>query len=250
MQLLRPTTSIRFVIRNGIRILQQCWTDDTAQKHVWNDVPILDEADGLPPMRKSPPLTFADLRDANLRRLPQFKNCHGDRANSEPDGSDWSPAQWVQAWIGEVGEFCTERIRFERGEVTADEYKVLAAKELPDSIIYQDILARHALNTVKRRAPLGLPGPADRLMKAMSLIGQYANARKKYERGDIGRVAFNVASRACLQPAIEELQCLRDGVFGDNAETDYVDTDGVDLDAAIRAKFNLTSDQVKSSVKL
>lgn len=35
-------------------------------------------------------LTFAELREANIARLPQFKNKHGEPAHSQPDGSDWS----------------------------------------------------------------------------------------------------------------------------------------------------------------
>ena len=43
------------------------------------------------------PLSFAELRAANERRLPQFKNRLGEPAHSEPDGSDWSDAEWLQA---------------------------------------------------------------------------------------------------------------------------------------------------------
>ena len=49
-------------------------------------------------------LSFNTLRQANLRRLPEFKNSKGEPAHSEPDGSDWSPAQWLQALAGEVGD--------------------------------------------------------------------------------------------------------------------------------------------------
>jgi hypothetical protein len=49
-------------------------------------------------------LTFRTLRDANLKRLPLFKDAKGRTCHSEKDGSDWQPAQWLQAVVGELGE--------------------------------------------------------------------------------------------------------------------------------------------------
>ena len=39
-------------------------------------------------------LTFTALRLANRHRVPTFKNRHGQPAHTEPDGSDWSLADW------------------------------------------------------------------------------------------------------------------------------------------------------------
>lgn len=86
-------------------------------------------------------LTFNALRGANLARLPEFKNKHGEPAHSKPDGSDWSPAQWLQAVTGELGEYANVRKKFERGDLTADEFQQLAADELADVQCYLDILA-------------------------------------------------------------------------------------------------------------
>ncbi len=86
-------------------------------------------------------LTFDLLRRANLARLPRFKNKHGELAHSKPDGSDWSPAQWLQAVVGELGEYANLRKKFERGDVDEDEFRILAAKELADVVTYLDILA-------------------------------------------------------------------------------------------------------------
>lgn len=86
-------------------------------------------------------LTFRTLRDANLKRLPQFRNALGEPAHSEPDGSDWSPAQWLQAVVGELGEYANVRKKFERGDVTRAEFEQLAADELADVQTYLDILA-------------------------------------------------------------------------------------------------------------
>ena len=49
-------------------------------------------------------LTFNALRGANTARLPQFKNKHGELAHSKKDGSDWSPAQWLQAVVDELAD--------------------------------------------------------------------------------------------------------------------------------------------------
>jgi len=86
-------------------------------------------------------LTFDNLRKANITRLPQFKNKKGLPAHSEPDGSDWSPAQWLQAVVGELGEYANLRKKYERGDITLDEFNVEAEKELSDIQIYLDILA-------------------------------------------------------------------------------------------------------------
>lgn len=86
-------------------------------------------------------LTFNNLRLANLKRLPTFKNSKGNPAHSKEDGSDWSPAQWLQAMIGEVGEYANLRKKFERGDVDRDYFIQEAKKELADIQIYLDLLA-------------------------------------------------------------------------------------------------------------
>lgn len=86
-------------------------------------------------------LTFNALRGANRARLPQFRNRHGQLAHSKPDGSDWSPAQWLQAVLGELGEYANLRKKYERGDVDDSAFKAGAAKELADVVTYIDILA-------------------------------------------------------------------------------------------------------------
>lgn len=86
-------------------------------------------------------LTFNALRGANTARLPQFKNCHGEPAHSKPDGSDWSPAQWLQAVTGELGEYANLRKKFERGDIDSATFYFEAANELADVVTYLDILA-------------------------------------------------------------------------------------------------------------
>lgn len=91
-------------------------------------------------------LTFAALREANTLRLPQFKNCHGELAHAKLDGSDWSPAEWLEAVVGELGEYANFAKKFRRGDITAEEFRTHAAKELADVATYLDILARRCLD--------------------------------------------------------------------------------------------------------
>jgi len=86
-------------------------------------------------------LTFNTLRRANLKRLPLFKDAKGRNCHDKADGSDWSPAQWLQAVVGELGEYANLRKKTERGDLTMEEAKPLLADELADVVIYLDILA-------------------------------------------------------------------------------------------------------------
>lgn len=86
-------------------------------------------------------LTFNALRGANLARLPEFRNKHGGLAHSKTDGSDWSPAQWLQALVGELGEYANIMKKVERGDLTKEEAAPLIADELADVQTYLDILA-------------------------------------------------------------------------------------------------------------
>jgi len=85
-------------------------------------------------------LTFGALRAANIARIPTFRDKHGRLCHNE-DGSDWSPAQWLQAVVGELGEYANVRKKFERGDLTEEEFKAAAASELADVQTYLDILA-------------------------------------------------------------------------------------------------------------
>lgn len=86
-------------------------------------------------------LSFNTLREANKKRLPHFKNKKGKKAHKKADGSDWTPAQWLQAVTGELGEYANLRKKFERGDITKAEFDKEAGKELADVACYLDILA-------------------------------------------------------------------------------------------------------------
>jgi NTP pyrophosphatase (non-canonical NTP hydrolase) len=88
-------------------------------------------------------LTFNTLRAANLKRLPLFRNGKGKLAHKKvkKPGSDWSPAQWLQALVGELGEYANVRKKVERGDMTLAEALPMIRRELADVVIYLDILA-------------------------------------------------------------------------------------------------------------
>lgn len=87
-------------------------------------------------------LTFAALRAANEARMPEFRNAQGELSHSQADGSDWTPAQWLQATVGELGEYANKRKKFERGDIDEEQFTLYASEELADTIIYLDILAK------------------------------------------------------------------------------------------------------------
>lgn len=89
-------------------------------------------------------LTFSTLRGANMARLPQFTNRQGQPAHKYGDGSDWSDAQWLQAVVGELGEYANLKKKIERGDhegIPPSSLQRMLADELADVFIYLDILA-------------------------------------------------------------------------------------------------------------
>jgi len=86
-------------------------------------------------------LTFKTLREGNIKRLPLFKRKDGKPAHMRVDGSDWSPASWLQAVIGELGEYANLRKKVERGDFTMAQARKKLGSELADVVIYLDLLA-------------------------------------------------------------------------------------------------------------
>lgn len=96
------------------------------------------------PMIKPKPtnnLSFKTLAEANLKRLPLFKNSKGLPAHSKPDGSDWSHAEWLQAVVGELGEYANIMKKVQRGDLTMEEAMPSIEKEIADVQTYFSILA-------------------------------------------------------------------------------------------------------------
>lgn len=82
-------------------------------------------------------LTFRTLRDGNKRRVAFF---HPNETKP------WNPAQWLQAIVGELGEYANLRKKIERGDFPTYGMhgKALLRElgdELADVVIYIDLLA-------------------------------------------------------------------------------------------------------------
>ena len=211
-------------------------------------------------------LDFDTLREANAARLPLFENKHGQFVHIKPDGSDWSPAQWLQALVGELGEWATERTAYESGEIDMATFEERSAKELADVQTYLDILARRSLDTLTTypdpnvAAPKlrqGYPfedSPAQALMEMISVLGIYANARKKLDRGDISEREFlplkrQMSARAkYLAQSLDEPDMTAHPHPGDVIEAAH--PKGVDLGQATIDKFNEVSRRVNAAVSI
>lgn len=99
-------------------------------------------------------LTFNQLRGANVRRLPEFKNPKGEVAHAKADGSDWSPLEWGGATGGEMGELLNLLKKLRRGDAGLDDIiddkgvkltlREAIAKECADVVCYLD----HTANQV------------------------------------------------------------------------------------------------------
>jgi Predicted pyrophosphatase len=87
-------------------------------------------------------LTFETLRDANVARLPTFKNAKGETAHTKPDGSDWSLNDWCTAVTGELGELANLLKKVRRGDLSLEDARETIGKELADIQIYLDLLAK------------------------------------------------------------------------------------------------------------
>lgn len=193
-------------------------------------------------------LSFAALRAANRARVPQFKNKLGGQAHSQPDGSDWNPAQWLQALVGEVGEYARVRHLYEAGQMSYEDYVVEAAKELADVQCYLDLLSMRALD--KTRNAAGGPDFAQELQQLMAGLGEYANWRKKLERGDIDAKKFAEVAAPGLDEAREKLASLSGADSREAAAVVEAHPSGVNLGQAAEDKFNEVSARVKATVFL
>ena len=87
-------------------------------------------------------LTFNTLRSANLARVVQFKNARGEYSHPLTLGLDnWTPADWITAVVGELGELANILKKVKRGDFALAEKRQEIADELADTQIYLDLLA-------------------------------------------------------------------------------------------------------------
>lgn len=193
-------------------------------------------------------LTFKTLELANMARLPLFKNSQGELAHSKADGSDWTPADWLQAMVGELGEYAALRAQFEAHRLTFEEFSRLAAKELADAQIYFSILCKRALDKTQSDAV----DHSQLFGIIISLLGEYANDRKKYVRGDIDKTELSKRVESKLSHAINYSRFLHSFIDIDvtRARVTHAHPTGVDIAQAVTEKFNEVSERVGCSVRI
>lgn len=196
-------------------------------------------------------LTFKTLQKASQTRLPLFRSSTGALAHSKSDGSDWSPAEWLAATLGEMGEFARERHNYETGQLPQASYQERAPKELADVQIYMAALATRALDATAPRSPSDRGSPAETLQEVVANLGEWANLNKKRQRGDLSEALMRATGEELLGRAIELLQELRDDPFYVASEPVVAaHSSGIDLDAAVTAKYNEVSTRVGAPLYL
>ncbi len=86
-------------------------------------------------------LNLAELRTANIRRIPTFRNAKGELTHNSTV-SDWSIADWFTAMVGEVGELGNVLKKIRRGDFDlTEDVRIDLGKECADILIYLDLLA-------------------------------------------------------------------------------------------------------------
>jgi hypothetical protein len=211
-------------------------------------------------------LTFDRFTAANMARLPLFKNNKGQPAHSTQDGHDWSPGQWFQAFMGEVGELAQVRDDYESGHISHAEFVREASKEAADVQTYFVIMCKRFLDQLVTydgldggRLRQGIPfcwSASQHLLKLVSVIGYVCNARKKYERGDFTYEEFmrqfeghgNLLRRCANDFFSAMLAETRKDPADEVERTDL--HGGIDLALACISKFNAVSERVGAPVQI
>lgn len=78
-------------------------------------------------------LSFDSLRAANIERIGSSKYSKCEES--------WTPAHWMQATMGELGELANLLKKVDRGDFPFEQVKADVARELADVQTYLDILA-------------------------------------------------------------------------------------------------------------
>lgn len=208
-------------------------------------------------------MNYQLLRKANITRLPRFKKASGQINHKKPDGSDWAPEQWLQALVGEMGEYANFRKKYDRGDLTPEEFKIEAGKELADFQLYLDLLAMRCLDRDDSAHPIGVSlynginhvnprfselhgkNPAKCLQALTARVGAFAELREQLDLHEIGfdeyayKAGYAIATIQAYLMLVAK-SCLNKG--------DYIDTNGIDLWQCSVDKFNEVSHRVAVDV--
>jgi hypothetical protein len=150
----------------------------------------------------------------------------------------------MQALVGELGELARVRVQYEAGELSYEDYVIEARKEIADVQCYLDLLASRVLDKVEPHQGLDA---STNLMRLVADLGEYANWRKKLERGDIDAERFAAVGLTKLSAVEHELSTLP-SANNTLPVVSEAHSDGVDLGAATRDKFNEVSRRVGAKV--
>lgn len=192
-------------------------------------------------------LTFQALAEANAARQVVFKNRKGEDRNVR-----WTPAQWLQATLGELGELAHVRCQYDEGAIDFETLRVESGKELADVQIYLELAGKHMLDTVEH--PSGSQDDWDHaqmLMLLVAALGSYANCRKKYEIGDYSKIQYVAYASQFLNKAKAILQDL-DNLAADVPRSVTLDhhPDGLNLGLETEKKFNEVSRRINCPIRL
>lgn len=208
-------------------------------------------------------MNYQLLRKANITRLPLYKNANGQINHSKPDGSDWVPEQWLQALVGEIGEYANFRKKYDRGDLTAEEFKVDAGKELADVQLYLDLLALRCFDVNGAPHPLGVAlyngknhvnprfvelsgkNAAKCLQAITAKVGAYAELREKLDLYEMAFSEYAFKAQDAIAAIQAHLLLLAKSCLNKDG---YIDTNGIDLWQCTIDKFNEVSHRVDVDV--
>lgn len=193
-------------------------------------------------------LTFDQLRAANMERVGQFKNKHGNLAHTKPDGSDWSPAQWFKALVGELGELAVAECEYQIHGTSS--FAEPVRKEIADVQTYLDLFAARCLDRGPGLATRHAVDDSWAITGLVAALGTYANESKKFDRGDINLTDLEVARCQLIGELHFWIRVISNVDLSAGA---YLMTEigtGVDLGEATRNKFNEVSERVGCAVRL
>ena len=183
-------------------------------------------------------LNLSALRGANTARIPQFNNGKGLPAHRETDGSDWSPGDWLNAIVGELGETANVLKKVLRGDFSLEEMRPEIGKELADVVTYLDILG------LQLKLPLALQQvdysqlqekPQSHLMMKLTYhVGQVAHFLLELEESHDENLPFLDQSMAWVLTYLNAVAIQS----------------GVKLGEATMNKFNEVSVRVGSTIRL
>lgn len=95
-------------------------------------------------------LTIGSLQEANVERLPEFRDATGRLSHpyieGQPVGFDWSLPEWTNAMCGEAGEAANIAKKIRRGDFSnaVEDGRAKLGEELADVLCYAVLVAHRA----------------------------------------------------------------------------------------------------------